>query len=89
MAAAGMEPSWRKPSGMGLAREGSRRGGAFGDGPAEDGPAIIRSSSSSPACVRGAISRSTVALARLPSTWPLTTIVPAIDDDGASFCHVR
>ena len=64
----------REAFGDGVARERVVGEGAFGDGPAEDA-AIIRSSSSSPACVRGAISRSTVALARLPSTWPLTTIV--------------
>jgi hypothetical protein len=61
------------------------RDGIFGDGtlgeevfmdlPAEDEPARIRSSNSSPACVRGAIFCSMVALIRLSPTRPLTTIV--------------
>ena len=55
--------------------DGALGEGVFVDLPAEDEPARIRSSNSSPACVRGAISCSMVALARLPPTWPLTTIV--------------
>jgi hypothetical protein len=48
---------------------------AFVGRPALDEPARIRSSSSSPVCVRGAITCSTAALARLSPTWPLTTSV--------------
>src|SRR5688572_7404757 len=54
---------------------GNFGGGVLCCGLDEDGPDRIRSSNSRPACISGAISRSTLALARAPSTLPLTTIV--------------
>ena len=89
MAAAGMEPSWRKPSGMGPPGRGVVGEGPSGtDPPRMDPPEYDLPAPALPA------SEGQYLVAR----WPWHDYrrpgrsrqsATAIDDDGASFCHVR